>query len=149
MWCDFAVFLNRYRATKVTIKGEPTGPLTGKTLAIKDNIFVAGVPLQNGSKIWDGYTPEFDATVVTRILKAGGTITGKSTCENMCFSGGSFTSASGAVLNPHDKTRQTGGSSSGSAALVRTAFHFRCCSRQSLQLLWLIQQLSSHQLNQH
>ena len=118
MLCDFVVFLNRYRATKVTIKGEPTGPLAGKTFAIKDNIFVAGVPLQNGSKIWDGYTPEFDATVVTRILKAGGTITGKSTCENMCYCGGSFSSVSGPVLNPHDTSRQAKGSSSGSAVLV-------------------------------
>ena len=60
-----------FRATKVVIKGEPEGPLSGKKIAIKDNIFIAGTPLQNGSKIWDGYTPEFDATVVTRILQAG------------------------------------------------------------------------------
>ena len=53
------------------IRGEPEGPLAGKKIAIKDNIFIAGTPLQNGSKIWDGYTPEFDATVVTRILQAG------------------------------------------------------------------------------
>ncbi|KAF6039365.1 hypothetical protein EB796_002329 [Bugula neritina] len=105
-------------ATKVTIKGEDSGLLAGKTVAIKDNVFVAGTPLTNGSKIWEGYTPEIDSTVVTRILQAGGTILGKSTCESQCFSGNSFTSASGPVLNPADRTRSAGGSSSGSAALV-------------------------------
>jgi len=47
--------------------------LAGKTVAIKDNVFVAGTPLTNGSKIWEGYTPEIDSTVVTRILQAGNT----------------------------------------------------------------------------
>ncbi|KAF6025112.1 hypothetical protein EB796_016591 [Bugula neritina] len=58
-------------ATKMEIKGESSGILAGKTIAIKDNVFIAGTPLTNGSKIWEGYTPEFDATVVTRILQAG------------------------------------------------------------------------------
>ena len=63
--------MNIFRSSNVLIKGEPTGPLAGKKIAVKDNIFIAGTPLQNGSKIWDGYTPEFDATVVTRLLQAG------------------------------------------------------------------------------
>ena len=75
--------------------------------------------MMNGSRLMEGYIPDVDATVVTRILDAGGRILGKAVCENMCLSGGSFTSASGPVLNPHDKTRMAGGSSSGSAALVR------------------------------
>ena len=53
------------------LKGADDGPLKGKRIAIKDNIFIAGTPLSNGSKIWEGYTPEVDATVVTRILDAG------------------------------------------------------------------------------
>lgn len=55
----------------MTIQGNGTGTLVGKRIAIKDNIFMAGVPLENGSKVWSGYVPEFDATVVTRILNAG------------------------------------------------------------------------------
>ncbi|XP_067945428.1 amidase-like isoform X2 [Watersipora subatra] len=105
---------------RIHIKGEPAGLLSGKRIAIKDNIFIAGTPLQNGSKVWSGYTPEFDATVVTRILQEGGTIIGKSTCESQCFSGSSFTSLSGPVRNPHDTSRSAGGSSSGSAVLVAT-----------------------------
>lgn len=40
-------------------------------MAIKDNIAVAGVPMRNGTKILDGYVPEFDATLVSRILDEG------------------------------------------------------------------------------
>jgi len=56
---------------------------------------------------------------------AGGRIKGKSTCEDWCFSGHSFTSASGPVLNPFDMTRSAGGSSSGSGVLVGRSFVYR------------------------
>jgi len=103
---------------KCSIKGAPTGILAGKRIAIKDNVCVAGIPMMNGSSVLEGYVPEFDATIVTRILDAGGEIVGKAVCEHLCFSGGSHTSDTGPVLNPHDHTRSAGGSSSGSAALV-------------------------------
>ena len=103
---------------RCSIKGAPSGPLSGKKIAIKDNVCVAGVPMMNGSNVLEGYVPEGDATIVTRILDAGGEIVGKSVCEHLCFSGGSHTSDTGPVLNPHDPKRSAGGSSSGSAALV-------------------------------
>ena len=103
---------------KCSIKGAPSGILAGKRIASKDNVCVAGVPMMNGSSVLEGYVPEFDATIVTRILDAGGEIVGKAVCEHLCFSGGSHTSDTGPVLNPHDHTRSAGGSSSGSAALV-------------------------------
>ena len=61
------------RYWKTDIQGASSGPLFGKTLAIKDNIAVAGVPMMNGSRVLEGYVPEFDATVVTRVLDAGTT----------------------------------------------------------------------------
>jgi amidase len=103
---------------RCSIKGAPAGRLAGKRLAIKDNVCVAGVPMMNGSNVLEGYVPDIDATLVTRILDAGGEIVGKAVCEHLCFSGGSHTSDTGPVLNPHDPTRSAGGSSSGSAALV-------------------------------
>ncbi|HYM68082.1 MAG TPA: amidase [bacterium] len=103
---------------KCSIKGAPEGLLRGKRVAIKDNVCVAGVPMMNGSSILEGYVPEVDATIVTRILDAGGEIVGKSTCENLCFSGSSFTSDTGPVPNPHDPSRSVGGSSTGSAVLL-------------------------------
>ena len=75
--------------------------------------------MMNGSRILDGFVPDIDATVVSRILDAGGHIVGKAVCENLCCDCGSFTAATGPVVNPHNKTRMAGGSSSGSAALVR------------------------------
>ena len=66
----------------------------------------------------DGYVPDMDATVVTRVLDAGATITGKSVCEYFCLSGGSLTSASGIVDSPRNPGFTPGGSSTGSAALV-------------------------------
>lgn len=105
-----------YVRTSITGRGE--GPLEGRTVAVKDNTCVAGVPMMNGSDTVRGFVPVRDATVVTRLLAAGATITGKSVCEDLCFSGGSFTSRTGPVRNPWDPTRQSGGSSSGSGALV-------------------------------
>lgn len=103
---------------KSTIAGAESGPLAGKTVAIKDNVCVAGLPMMNGTSVLEGYMPNVDATVVTRILDAGGTILGKSVCESLCFSGGSHTSDTGPVRNPANPEHTTGGSSSGSAALV-------------------------------
>ena len=71
-----------YWRTEIT--GASSGPLTGETLAIKDNVCVAGVQLMNGSSVLEGYTPEIDATVVTRILDAGDTILGNAACEHFC-----------------------------------------------------------------
>src|SRR6266446_6912182 len=103
---------------KCSIKGAPSGTLAGKRVAIKDNVCVAGIPMMNGSNVLEGFVPDVDATVVTRILDAAGEIAGKAVCEHLCFSGGSHTSDTGPVLNPHDPKRSAGGSSSGSAALV-------------------------------
>jgi amidase len=100
------------------INGAPEGPLKGKTFAIKDNVCVAGFPLMNGTRLLEGFVPNIDATVVTRILDAGGTILGKAVCESLCFAGGSHTADTGPVHNPHNPAHSTGGSSSGSAALV-------------------------------
>jgi amidase len=100
------------------IKGANTGLLAGKRVGIKDNVCVAGVPYMNGCRVIEGYVPEVDATVVTRILDAGGTIVGKTACEDLCFSGGSHTSKPVPIKNPHRPTHSAGGSSGGSGAAL-------------------------------
>ena len=92
------------------IKGAASGPLAGKTVAIKDNVCVAGVPMMNGSSILEGYVPEIDATIVTRILEGRGTILGNQ-CARISVSLGPATLCDPAVRNPHDLSRTTGGSS--------------------------------------
>ena len=103
---------------KTDVRGAPRGPLAGKTIALKDNVCLAGVPMMNGASTLEGYVPDVDATVVTRILDAGGRIVGKAHCEYFCLSGGSHTNATGPTHNPHKRGYSAGGSSSGSAALV-------------------------------
>lgn len=103
---------------KTEIKGAPRGPLLGRSVALKDNVCLAGVPMMNGASTLKGYTPDLDATVVTRLLDAGATIAGKAHCEYFCLSGGSHTNATGPVHNPHKHGYSAGGSSSGSGALV-------------------------------
>jgi amidase len=105
-------------AVKTEVRGAAHGPLSGKRVVLKDNICLAGVPMMNGASTLEGYVPDIDATVVTRILDAGGTIVGKAHCEYFCLSGGSHTSALGPVHNPYKYGYSAGGSSSGCAALV-------------------------------
>lgn len=100
------------------VRGAATGPLTGKSVVLKDNVCLAGVPMMNGASTLEGYTPDVDATIVTRMLDAGATIVGKAHCEYFCLSGGSHTNATGPVHNPYRIGYSAGGSSSGSGALV-------------------------------
>ena len=104
--------------TNCRIEGASEGPLSGYDVAIKDNVAVAGVEMTCGSKLFEGYVPRHDATIVTRLLDAGATITGKTNMEDMAFSGSGELSATGAVLNPRSRDHIAGGSSSGSAAAV-------------------------------
>ncbi|HBS37152.1 amidase [Rhodobacteraceae bacterium] len=103
---------------KTEVRGAPDGKLRGKRIAIKDTICLAGVPMMNGSSIMEGYTPEIDATIVTRMLDEGAVIAGKAHCENFCLSGGSHTNAKGPIHNPWKRGYMAGGSSAGSGALV-------------------------------
>lgn len=103
---------------KTRIEGAGEGKLKGKTVVLKDNVMLAGVPMMNGASTLEGYVPEIDATIVTRILDAGGAIVGKAHCEYFCASGGSHTNATGPVHNPYKMGYSAGGSSSGSAVLV-------------------------------
>lgn len=105
-------------AVKSEVRGAAHGPMSGKSVVLKDNVCLAGVPLMNGASTLEGYVPDVDATIVTRMLDAGATIVGKAHCEFFCLSGGSHTSAMGPVHNPYRYGYATGGSSSGSAALV-------------------------------
>ncbi len=112
---------NRWNAwaALTSITGSARGRLRGKRVAIKDSVCVAGMPMTNGgAACLNGYLPELDATVVTRLLAAGAEIRGKAVCEYFCASSGSHTSTTGAVENPRRLGHSTGGSSSGCAALV-------------------------------
>jgi amidase len=102
--------------TKCTVEGATSGPLSGMEIGLKDNIALAGYEMTCGSSVLEGYVPQIDATVVTRLLDAGATITGKLNMESFAWSGSSDTSDFGTVETPHAEGYLTGGSSSGSGA---------------------------------
>ena len=105
---------------KCQIRGASDGLLAGKTVSCKDHIAVAGVPMSFGCFALDGFTPDFDATIVTRVLEAGGTIVGKNVMNGLSggFGTGGGIGDYGRPLNPHNHEHVTGGSSSGSGAAV-------------------------------
>jgi amidase len=98
--------------------------LKGRKIVMKDNMSVAGLPHTCGtfpqlvSK--DGKYPiaKIDATITKRLLEAGATIVGTSTCENYSLTPMSYTSANGPVHNPWLRDHNTGGSTSGGACLL-------------------------------
>ncbi|PGH16035.1 hypothetical protein AJ79_02015 [Helicocarpus griseus UAMH5409] len=99
---------------------DPTiqGPLSGKTVCLKDCIAVAKVPQLLGTDTIEPWVPESDATVVTWALENGAEIVGTANCENWCQSTSSFSSSYGVIDNPYAAGYSAGGSTSGAAALV-------------------------------
>ncbi|MFC6723165.1 amidase [Halobium palmae] len=100
--------------TKCTVKGAETGPLSGMTVGLKDNVSLASIELTNGSDVMQGYVPAVDATIVTRLLDAGATISGKTNLWGFSVGDSDY----GPVENPNAPEYSIGGSSSGSAAAV-------------------------------
>jgi 2-dehydropantoate 2-reductase len=92
------------------------GPLHGVPVAIKDNIDVQGVVTTNASTVGVPPPAERDATVVARLREAGAELLCKTNLLE--YAAGSVNPAYGMTFNPLDPTRTSGGSSSGSAALV-------------------------------
>lgn len=101
--------------------------LKGRKIIMKDNMSVGGLPHTCGtfpqfvSK--DGKYPiaTIDAPITKRLLEAGATIVGTSTCENYSLTPMSYTSANGPVHNPWLRDHNAGGSTSGGAVLVSLA----------------------------
>jgi aspartyl-tRNA(Asn)/glutamyl-tRNA(Gln) amidotransferase subunit A len=98
---------------------EPTGPLCGVPLAVKDLIDTAGVVTARGSRIFAEFVPDADAECVRRCRAAGAVVVGKTTTHEFAW-GMSMWGHDGEALtrNPRDPERMTGGSSGGSAAAV-------------------------------
>ncbi len=93
-------------------------PLEGMPVALKDNIVTTDAPTTCASRILEGYRSPYDATVVSRLRKAGALIAAKTNLDEFAMGSSTEHSAFGRVLHPTHPDRVPGGSSGGSAALV-------------------------------
>ncbi len=98
---------------------QPLGKLFGAVIAIKDNICYKQHKVSASSKILEGFTSLYSATVVERLLAEDAIIIGRTNCDEFAMGSSNENSAYGPVLNAQDNSRVPGGSSGGSAVAVQ------------------------------
>ncbi len=94
------------------------GPMSGVTLAVKDNLPVAGMPWTDGSAVWRDRVPDADTIPVARARAAGAAILGKTNLPELAAAVGTINAIFPATNNPFRTGITPGGSSGGSAAAV-------------------------------
>lgn len=105
--------------TRVEPCGEPIpGPLSGRTLAVKDLFDTAGVRTTYGSRLYGEHVPGRTAAAVERVLDAGAVLVGKTHLPEFAWSVLGQSPWYGTCHNPAHAGKTTGGSSSGSAAAL-------------------------------
>lgn len=110
--------LNRASEVDKKIKENKAGKLAGLVVGIKDVLAYQDHPLQASSKILEGFTSQFTATALQRLLDEDAIIIGRQNCDEFAMGSSNENSAFGPVLHAIDPTRVPGGSSGGSAVGV-------------------------------
>ena len=98
--------------------GHDLGPLHGVPIALKDNVALAGHRTTAGSKILADWVPDEDATIASRLRRAGAVFVGKLNMHEFAWGGTSDNPHYGSVRNPWNTDRFPAGSSGGSGAAV-------------------------------
>ena len=99
-------------------RGELWGPLHGVPITIKDNVATRGLKTTNSYPLTADYVPDFDATVVARLRKAGAIILGKTNLPLLGMDYQTNSPVFGITNNPWDISRTPGGSTGGGASAV-------------------------------
>jgi len=109
-----------------TIQNNPNAfdefPLLGVVISVKDLYLTKGIRTTAASKVLEDYVPQYSATVVERLEKAGCILIGKTNCDAWAHGGSGENSDFGNTLNPWNLDYVPGGSSSGSAVSVAANF---------------------------
>lgn len=100
-------------------EGKPLGKLHGVVVGLKDVLSHKEHHLSAASRILEGFTAIYDATVVNKLLAEGAIIIGRQNCDEFAMGSSNEHSAYGPVKNAADETRVPGGSSGGSAVAVQ------------------------------
>ena len=112
------------QADRELAMGQDRGPFHGVPVALKDLFYTKGVPTTAGSKVYQNFLPEYNATVVEKLLAAGAVLLGKLNMHEFAYGITSANPHFGAVRNPWNPRHSPGGSSGGSAAAVATRMVF-------------------------
>ena len=94
------------------------GEMYGVPIALKDNVCTKGIRTTAGSRILENYVPVYNACIVDKLKAAGAVTIAKASMDELAMGGTNMTCFTGPVYNPWDRSRMSGGSSGGSAALV-------------------------------
>jgi aspartyl-tRNA(Asn)/glutamyl-tRNA(Gln) amidotransferase subunit A len=99
-------------------RGHDRGPLHGIPVAVKDLFATDGIRTTCGSKLFENWVPDHDATIVTRLHEAGAVLLGKTGLHELAYGNTSINPFFGAIANPWAPDHDPGGSSGGSASAV-------------------------------
>ena len=101
--------------------GDPA-PLLGVPFTVKDNLWVEGQTVSQGSQRFEHFRAPQDAFAVAQVRAAGGVFLGISNCSEFACKGLTTNKLFGTTHNPYDLARTPGGSSGGAAAAVAAGF---------------------------
>lgn len=110
--------LEQARAADAARAAGKTAPMLGIPVAVKDLLNVKGQPCTCASKILEGYTAPYDATVIAKLREAGAVLLGRVNMDEFAMGSSTENSALGKTTNPWNTDHVPGGSSGGSAACV-------------------------------
>jgi len=109
---------NTDAALAAAAKADPSLPLGGIPIAVKDNICMQGEPTRCASKMLHNFVSPYDATAITKLKAAGAIPFGRANMDEFAMGSAGQNSAYGHTENPAAPGHVPGGSSSGSAAAV-------------------------------